>query len=128
MKILKAKRGGLSFYIYKAFPSQVLIRVDSSHIKTYEEFKEQIVKLSKMLEEPSLPEKATYANIINSHIGDLTLKEIQKLLVKDVLMWEVYLYNEAPAQISQYSSSRLEYFDPELKENLTNYFIRAVEV
>lgn len=128
MKILKARMGKLSFYIYKAFPSQVLIRVDSSHIKSYEKFKEQIIKLGEALEEPKLPERATYVNIINSSIDDLTLKEIQNLLTKDILMWEVYLYNEAPAQISQYSSPRLEYFDPELKENLTNYFIRAVEV
>lgn len=128
MKILNANRGGLSFYMYKAFPSQVLIRVDSSHIKSYDEFKEQIVKLAEILEEPGLLEKATYANIMNSSISNLTLKEVQNLLVKDILMWEVYLYNGAPAQVHEYSSPRLEHFDPDLKERLTNYFIRAVEV
>ena len=40
MKILRALTGRLNFYCYKSTPTQFLVRVDTSRIKDYDDFKE----------------------------------------------------------------------------------------
>ena len=128
MKILRAPGGRLSFYYYKANPTQTLIRVNASHLRDYEDFQEAVVKLSKTLNEPRLPELATFGDITNSSLDDFSLKEIQNMLIEDMQIWEVYLYGDFTIQIHKYPSPRLKYFDPTFAEELTNYFIKNAVV
>lgn len=128
MKILRASGGRLSFYYYRATPTQLLVRVDTSRIRDYDDFKEAIVILSKELNEPTLPEVTSYADIMNSSLEDFTLKEIQNILLQNIQMIDVFFYEDLTLQIHKYPSPSLKYFDPELKEKLTNYFIRNAVV
>lgn len=128
MKILRASGGRLSFYFYKATPTQLLVRVNTSHLRDYDDFKEAIVRLSKKLDEPKLVELATYGDIMNSSLDDFTLKEIQNMLLKDIQIIDVYCYGDSTEQIQKYPSPYLEYFDPKFTEELTNYFIRNAVV
>lgn len=128
MKILRASGGRLSFYYYKSDPTQTLIRVNTSRIKDYDDFKKAMVILSKELNEPNSPEVTTYADIMNSSLDDFTLKEIQNILLQDIQMIDVYFYEDLTLQIHKYPSPRLKYFDPTFTEELTNYFIRNVRV
>lgn len=129
MKILKAPLGGLSFYFYKSTPTtQFLARINTSHITSYEYFKEAIVQLSIILNEPYLPKAATYERIMNSSLDDFTLKEIQNMLIKDIQMLDVYFYMDSTSQMNKYPSPSLQYFDPYLKEKLTEYFIRNIKI
>lgn len=128
MKILRASGGRLSFYFYRATPTKLLVRVDTSRIRDYDDFKEAIVILSKELNEPTLPEVTSYADIMNSSLEDFTLKEIQDMLLKDIQITDVCFYEDLTFQLSKYPSPYLKYFDPELKEKLTNYFIRNTVV
>lgn len=128
MKILKALVGRLNFYCYKSTPTQLLVRVDTSRIKDYDDFKEALVILSKELNEPTLPELTTYGDIINSSLDDFTLKELQNILLKDIQMIDVCFYEDLTFQLDKYPSPRLKYFDPPFTKELTNYFIRNVVV
>lgn len=128
MKILRAPGGRLSFYYYKSDPTQTLIRVNASHLQDYEDFQEAVVKLSKTLNEPRLPELVTFGDITNSSLDDFSLKEIQNMLIEDMQIWEVYLYSDFTIQIHKYPSPRLKYFDPTFAEELTNYFIKNAVV
>jgi len=128
MKILKALVGRLSFYYYKPTPTQLLVRVDTSRIKDYNNFKEAMVILSKELNEPNLPELTTYGNIMNSSLDDFTLKEIQNTLLQDIQIIDVCFYEDLTFQINKYPSPHLKSFDPPFTEELTNYFIRNAVV
>ena len=128
MKILRASGGRLSFYYYKSTPTQLLVRVDTSRIRDYDDFKEAMVILSKELNEPTLPEVTTYADIMNSSLEDFTLKEIQNILLQDIQMIDIFFYEDLTLQIHKYSSPRLKYFDSLFTEELTNYFIRNAVV
>ena len=128
MKILRAADGRLSFYFYKSTPTQLLVRVNTSHLKDYEDFQEAVVKLSQELNEPKLPELATYGDIINSSLDNFTLKEIQNMLLKDIQIIDVFFYGNSTSQIQKYPSPYLEYFDPKFTEELIDYFIRNAVV
>nr|DAD71108.1 MAG TPA: hypothetical protein [Podoviridae sp. ctiuS14] len=128
MKILRASGGKLNFYFYKATPAQLLIRVSTSRIKDYNDFKETMAILSKELNEPTLPELTTYENIMNSSLDDFTLKEIQDMLLKDIQITDVFFYEDLTLQIHKYPSPSLKYFDPKFTEELTDYFIRNAVV
>ena len=128
MKILRASGGRLSFYFYKATPTQLLVRVNTSHLRDYDDFKEAVVRLSKKLDEPKLPELATYGDIMNSSLDDFTLKEIQNILLQNIQIIDVYYYGDSTEQIQKYPSPYLKYFDPKFTEELTNYFIRNAVV
>lgn len=124
MKILRASGGRLSFYYYKSILTQLLVRVNTSCIRGYDDFKKAMVILSKELNEPNLPEVTTYADIMNSSLDDFTLKEIQNILLQDIQMIDVYFYEDLTLQIHKYPSPCLKYFDPKFTEELTDYFIR----
>nr|DAR34921.1 MAG TPA: hypothetical protein [Caudoviricetes sp.] len=128
MKILRAPGGRLSFYYYKSTPTQLLVRVNTSRIRDYDDFKEAMVILNKELNESTLPEVTTYADIMNSSLEDFTLKEIQNILLQDIQMIDVFFYEDLTLQIHKYPSPSLKYFDPQFTEELTNYFIRNVVV
>ena len=128
MKILKVLVGRLSFYCYKSTPTQLLVRVDTSRIRDYTDFKEAMVILSKELNEPNLPELTTYGDIMNSSLDDFTLKEIQNTLLQDIQIIDVCFYEDLTFQINKYPSPHLKSFDPPFTEELTNYFIRNAVV
>lgn len=128
MKILRASGGRLSFYFYKSTPIQLLVRVNASHLRNYDDFQEAIVKLSKELNEPKLPELATYGDIMNSSLDDFTLKEIQNMLLQDIQIIDVYFYGNSTSQIQKYPSPYLKYFDSRFAEELSDYFIKNAVV
>lgn len=128
MKILRASGGRLSFYYYKSTPTQLLVRVNTSHLRDYDDFKKAVVRLSKELNEPKLPELATYEDIINSSLDNFTLKEIQNMLLKDIQIIDVYYYGDSTEQIQKYPSPYLKYFDSRFAEELSDYFIKNAVV
>ena len=102
--------------------------MNTSRIRDYDDFKEAMVILSKELNESTLPEVTTYADIMNSSLEDFTLKEIQNILLQDIQMIDVFFYEDLTLQIQKYPSPSLKYFDPQFTEELTNYFIRNAVV